>query len=617
FTYHFAYQKLAGISHRVGADGPWEPKRVLGTVPVEADGSALFRVPANMPISIQPIDDQGRALQLMRSWTTAMPGEVVSCVGCHEQQNSTPPNQNSLAAKRLPSTIEPWLGPVHGFSFRRDVQPVVDKYCVACHDGSPRKDGRTIPDLRGDQGRFVVLQGGGPAPQIIEGESLEDLLGKYGGVFEPSYFTLRGLIRTGGFESDIRLLNPGEFHVETSELIQMLQKGHHGVELDDEAWNRLFTWIDLNGPCHGTWAETVGEAHTADYRNRRIDLWKTYANIDGDYEAVPPTPAKPIVPVRPKRVAPIKVDVPHVAGWPFDAKEAQRRQSAAGKTSRTIDLGDGVALEMVLVPAGRFVMGDPSGQCDERAVAAVTIDRPFWIGRFEVTNEQYLQFDPDHDSRFEHKGSWSFWERHLGWPLNGPAQPVVRISQQEAEAFCQWLSRKTGGRVTLPTEAQWEYACRGGTAGQFSYGDVDTDFAPFANLADATIRQLAFDTDGRHTADMTPRDDRFDDGQLVTADVGQYEPNAWGLHDMHGNVWEWTRSAYRAYPYVADDGRNDPTAADRHVVRGGSWRDRPERCRSAYRLSYPAWQKVYNVGFRVVCEAKDVPPAVVQAAPTR
>ncbi len=111
---------------------------------------------------------------------------------------------------------------------------------------------------------------------------------------------------------------------------------------------------------------------------------------------------------------------------------------------------------------------------------------------------------------------------------------------------------------------------------------------------------LAYDTDGRYTADLTPRDDRFDDGRLVTADVGGYQPNAWGLHDMRGNAWEWTRTAYRRYSYKEGDGRNAPGANDRVVVRGGSWRDRPKRCRSAFRLSYPPWRKVFNVGFRVV-----------------
>jgi hypothetical protein len=126
FTYHFAYHGVAGIHHRVGADGPWEPKRVLGTVPLEKDGSAFFRVPANTPISIQPLDAEGKALQLMRSWMTAMPGEIVSCTGCHEKQNATALNAQRLATKRRPVEITPW-GPVRGFSFRRDVQPALDE----------------------------------------------------------------------------------------------------------------------------------------------------------------------------------------------------------------------------------------------------------------------------------------------------------------------------------------------------------------------------------------------------------------------------------------------------------------------------------------------------------
>jgi len=100
-----------------------------------------------------------------------------------------------------------------------------------------------------------------------------------------------------------------------------------------------------------------------------------------------------------------------------------------------------------------------------------------------------------------------------------------------------------------------------------------------------------------------PRDDRFNDGRLVSTSVGSYKPNAWGLHDMHGNVWEWTRSTYRPYPYDPADGRDNLTDAGAKVVRGGSWYDRPKRSRSAYRLSYPAWRKVYNVGFRVVVES--------------
>ncbi|MHC4988612.1 MAG: formylglycine-generating enzyme family protein, partial [Planctomycetota bacterium] len=166
-------------------------------------------------------------------------------------------------------------------------------------------------------------------------------------------------------------------------------------------------------------------------------------------------------------------------------------------------------------------------------------------------------------------------------------------------------SAKTGRNASLPTESQWEYACRAGTDTPFNYGDLDTDFSTFANISDATISKLAYNTDGRKTADILPRDGRFDDRSLVTAAAGSYKPNRWGLHDMHGNVWEWTRSEYMTYPYRSDDGRNELGGSGEKVVRGGSWYDRPKRCRSAYRLSYPKWQKIYNVGLRIVIEAEN------------
>ena len=98
---------------------------------------------------------------------------------------------------------------------------------------------------------------------------------------------------------------------------------------------------------------------------------------------------------------------------------------------------------------------------------------------------------------------------------------------------------------------------------------------------------------------------RFNDGGMITVDVGRYEPNAWGLLDMHGNVGEWTRSAYRPYPYDPSDGREDTLAVGTKAVRGGSWYDRPHRATSSFRLPYQPWQRVYNVGFRVVMEVHD------------
>ena len=176
--------------------------------------------------------------------------------------------------------------------------------------------------------------------------------------------------------------------------------------------------------------------------------------------------------------------------------------------------------------------------------------------------------------------------------------------------FVRWLSARTGRRFNLPTEAQWEYAARAGTDTTAFYGNMGDDFSPYANVADVKLQDFATDPYTVYKPlpaftkydDWIPRDRRFNDGGLVTVVVGTFAPNAWGLHDMLGNASEWTRSAYRPYPYDATDGRDDGSPQGKKVVRGGSWRDRPRFCRSAYRFCYPAWQGVYNVGFRVVCE---------------
>ena len=169
---------------------------------------------------------------------------------------------------------------------------------------------------------------------------------------------------------------------------------------------------------------------------------------------------------------------PAIAGWPFDATAAKSLQAASGTITRSVDLGDGVALELVRIPPGSFVMGDPEGAPDERPLAAVRIEKSFWMSKFEVTNEQFARFDPAHESRFEHRSSWWFDEEYTGWPLNRPQQPVVRVSWEESMGFCRWLSDKIGEKVILPTEAQWEWACRAGTDTPLSYGGIDTDFSP-------------------------------------------------------------------------------------------------------------------------------------------
>ena len=577
--WHYAYQRIGG-HQSVTKEGGWDIKRILGTVPVAADGSALFRVPANLPLAVQPLDEQGRALQLMRSWFVAMPGEILSCVGCHEDQKVGTPNHHTLAVRGRPDDVQPWHGPVRGFSFKREVQPVLDKFCIGCHNGKPRPDGKSLPNFADS----------GPGTSR----------------YAKSYLALHPYVRRPGPESDYAMLAPAEYRTNTSELMQMLRKGHHNVKLDAEAWDRLITWVDLNVPDFGTWTEQAGEARTNDQRALRLKYRKLYAFVDDDPEAIPAVERRPVKTLVPDPLEPRPAAKVACPGWSFDAADAKRRQAAAGpKTSRTVDLGSGVKMTLVLVPAGELVMGDPTGDLDERPLARVRIARPFWLGQTEVTNRQFAAFDPAHDSRFIDQQ----WKDHTtpGYPANRPEQPVIRVSWQQALAFCGWLGGKLGQTATLPTEAEWEWACRAGTDSALSCGALDADFAKFANMGDASLRLMAVrgvnpkPVKNANPFDAyLPRADKVNDGQLIACDVGKYQPNAWGLHDMHGNVAEWTLSAFKPYPYAEADGRNKVAPDGEKVVRGGSWRDRPRRCRSAFRLAYPSWQRVFNVGFRVL-----------------
>ena len=579
---------MGGHSH-IGIDGPWDAKRILGTVPVYEDGSAMFKAPANLPLVVQPLDSEGRAVQVMRSWYTAMPGEVASCIGCHEpQSNGPPPARLTLATKAGPVEIAPWRGPARPFSFTNEVQPVLDKFCVSCHDGKARPDGKDVPNFSRDQpngAREVVREGKG---------------------FTGSYVALHPFVRRPGPESDYHLPKPYEWHASTSELVQMLKKGHYGAQLDAEGWDRLYAWIDLNVPDHGTWSEfrqIAGKAH-----ERRMELLKQYANLDFDPEAYPPMDARPVAPVKPQTVAPPPKPLA-MPNWPLSPEQARSRQAdlvrqvattTPNKPELKLDLGGGLALEMALVPAGEFIMGAVDGAPDERPQTRIRVDRPFWMGRFEVTNEQYALFDSLHDSRYI-----SVFNKDQSTPgeiANRPRQPAIRVSWQEALAFCKWLSQKTGKRFTLPTEAQWEYACRAGAATAMNYGDPSADFGKYANLADQRIESLC----RGNSPKWIPAVKQSNDGAIVTEQVGKYQPNAWGLQDVHGNVAEWTLSTYKPYPYNAMDGRDSGKAEGTKVARGGSFYDRPNRARSSARQDYLPWQRVFNVGFRVICDATPV-----------
>jgi len=566
FAYHYGYLKNGG-HESCGLESSWDVKRLLGTVPVEDDGSFSFVAPANTPLAVQPLDEDGAALALMRSWMVGMPGEMVSCTGCHESQNEVTTNKMTKAGRRMPDEIKPWHGPVRPFSYETEVQPVLKKYCVGCHNDNDMKGSISFESTNPDKWEK-----------------------------DKSYMNLVAFARKPGPESDLDLYNPMEWHVTTSPLVQMLRKGHNGVELDRKAWETIYTWIDLNAPHRGQWGD-------AEREERRCYLLNLYSGDPSNAEEEFRQAKKRAAKAKITPVAPAKVNKPKPDGLKIDDVSTQTGETIS------LALSDDVKIKMVQIPAGKFVMGSQAGYPDEQPRAVVEIDRPFWMAQCEITNRQYELFDPKHDTRYidEHGKDHAV----PGYIANHPDQPVARISWQDAMEFCKWLSEKTGRKVTLPTEAQWEYAARAGSDKQSFYGDKDTDFSTWANLADASRRKTYVSWDGGskiHARRNYPedylyplRDDRFTDKWFVVDIVKQYKPSPWGLYDIVGNVCEWTRSDYKAYPY-ADDGRNGCDLKNKKVARGGSWNDRPKTAGSSVRFPYESYQKVYNVGFRVIVE---------------
>ncbi len=572
FTYHFSYQNMGGLMGIVGVDGPWDIKEVMGTVPVNPDGSARFRIPANTPIAIQPLDESGQSLQLMRSWFTAMPGELLQCNGCHEDLNQAAIPKTSVGFTAKPAEIQPWYGDRRGFAYAREVQPIIDKYCLACHNGAD-ENCKTV-DLRGDVfvPNYHSIQSGNGTGYIQRNAH-----------FSVGYYNLQKYVRRSGIESDMHLLEPKEFSADTTELVQLLRAGHHGVRLSDQAWDRILTWIDLNCPYHGTWTEAT--KNPGAQRQRRVELAQLYGNLDPhDAEEIYKTDIEtgaPVLPDEQLQNADQKPE-PVVELFPQDYKPE----------TKVVTLPNGQELEFVRIPAGTYTING----------VETKVEKPFWISAKEIRNDQFAAFDPTHDSRVESKHCYQFGIH--GYPMNKPNQPVCRVTQQSAQAFCDWLSKQLASdpatanlTCKLPTLTQWEWAARAGKSTPFFYGTLDSDFSPFANLSDAAMRNFPtnpYTVDQKYGSmpefdDWIPADKRFNDGSVLTTTPGSYQPNDWGVYDVHGNVAEWTSST---------------DAAGRYIVKGGSWYDRPYRAAVHASRSYPAWQRVFDVGFRVILEEK-------------
>ena len=591
-AYHFGYRGLAGPD-KIGYGGPWEVMRILGTVPLEEDGSALFQVPARTPIALQPLDAEGKAIQLMRSWMTAMPGEYLSCVGCHEPPGTVPELKPTQALGKNPQEILPWYGPARGFDFEREVQPVLDVHCVSCHN----HDHPEGLDLRSEGDGVALKTWPVGYPERMHPAMREDTGGRVR--FTPAYDVLLRYIRRVGVEDDVSLLLPGEYHADTSELIQMLQAGHHGVQLDWEAWDRLVTWIDLNGPCHGTWGEVYPIPDGA--HERRMELRRLYGGPKADPETIPELERNTIV----AQAMTTDPQFPAASSMKhFSAPDRPKGTPAATPPpTESIDLGKGTLLRLVRVPAGAFDGKARSGTPVDVSTQKAPIDQPFLMSVCEISNAQFRLFDPNHDSGYYAKRHATQDDR--GLTLNEPEQPAVRVSWEQAAAYCQWLSERAGRPFRLPTADEWEHACRAGGDSPLYDGGIETDLSNWANVAD---QEFARGNGGVQQSGGLPHfflegadlaDGRFSDGSVVTAAVGSYRPNAWGLYDMQGNVWEWTTSERRSLPgQVEPDFAED--ALREKIVLGGSFFDRPERCQASVKVSYPEWQGVFNVGFRVI-----------------
>ena len=292
---------------------------------------------------------------------------------------------------------------------------------------------------------------------------------------------------------------------------------------------------------------------------------------------------------------------------------------AGGLSPAPVPVVNSIGMKLVRIPAGEFEMGSPASEPghveNEGPVHRVRITRAFELGVHEVTNGQFRAFAEaeayETEAQRDVEGGFGIdferavvvrdrhteW-RHPGFPgfLPGPDHPVLLVSWSDAEAFCKWLSKKEGRTYRLPTEAEWEYAARGGTNTPWWTGVEPKGLAVAGNTADGSLRL------------KVPRAQwaaGWDDGFPFLAPVGSFGANPFGLHDVHGNVWEWCLDWYGA-DFYAKSPRDDPqgpATGTFRTIRGGGWWNDSAQNRSAQRIYFePTFRYCLLSGFRVVRE---------------
>ena len=263
-----------------------------------------------------------------------------------------------------------------------------------------------------------------------------------------------------------------------------------------------------------------------------------------------------------------------------DFPESRRAPEAAARLERrTLPF----KLEMVLIKGGAFTMGSKQAEVgrepDEGPASEVEVG-DFYLGKYEVTFAQYDAFCEATGRKKPDDEGWGRGDR-----------PAIRVTWNAAAEFCNWLSEMTKLDYRLPTEAEWEYACRAGTTTPFYWGESLGNVHEYANTVDQSAKRKHPDWSAI----------AGDDGYAETAPVGTYKPNVWGLYDMHGNVWEWCADWYEAGYYVYGPGNNPqgPSEGTERVLRGGSWFNTLPYLRSASRQGFNPGYVSNGVGFRV------------------
>ncbi|MFN6513882.1 MAG: SUMF1/EgtB/PvdO family nonheme iron enzyme [Nostoc sp. CreGUA01] len=427
--------------------------------------------------------------------------------------------------------------------------------------------------MRRESDRHLILIDFGGAKQVTQTSLARQATGIYTVGYAPSE-------QMAGFAtpvSDLYALGATCARLLTQSLAVQDTSGNLYDRVYD-AFNAQWLWRELLQEKGITISEDLGQIIDKLLKHLPRERYQSAAEVLQDLNSPKAKVATTILAIpQPQSQAVLANTIPlqnfefHVVTVDARGKKISRKRHSANFFIE--DLGNGVTLEMVSIPGGTFMMGSPPAEegrrDDEAPQHQVTVPR-FFMGKYEITQVQYQAIMGSNPSYFH---------------SNGANRPVEFVSWNDAVEFCQKLSQKTKRTYRLPSEAEWEYACRAGTTTPFYFGEtIITDLVNY---------------NGNYTYASAPKGEN----RKQTTPVGGFLPNAFGLYDMHGNLWEWCQDYYHEnYNGAPIDGSAWLTGGDSsyRLVRGGSWISNPEKCRCGNRNSNTHGVHGSSIGFRVV-----------------